>query len=163
MRSPTESVNHTLQVDADRWTPSRAGLINAWQYDDEVLEFERGRLLLYGANGSGKTMALELLLPYLLDAKGQPGRLSTSGADRGGLWARVAGYADGQASTGFLWLEFRRDSGEAFTIGVRLRAKPSGGGDKHWFTTRQRVKHDLWLLDGHRRPLGVDQLTSRFA
>src|SRR5690606_21680205 len=123
------------------------------------LEFERGRLVLYGPNGSGKTMALELLLPHLLDAKGLPGRLSTSGADRGGLWDRVSGYDEGAPRPGYLWLEFARDDETTFTAGVRLRAKPSGGGDKHWFTTPRRVGSDFSLLDDHRRPLSVEQLT----
>ena len=155
---PTPPSEIDLRSDADRWRPTRAGLVRIWQFDDEVLELERGRLVLYGPNGSGKTMALELLLPYLLDAQGQPGRLSTSGSDRGGLWSRVTGY-EGDARTGYLWLEFRRDSGETFTIGVRLRAQPSGNGKKHWFTTTLRVGHDLGLLDRRRVPLEVDALT----
>jgi uncharacterized protein (TIGR02680 family) len=147
-----------VSVDEGRWRPTRAGLLNVWQYADEVLEPERGRMVLYGPNGSGKTMALELLLPHLLDARGQPGRLSTSGADRGGLWERVTGYREGEPRTGYLWVEHRRGDGEAFTIGVRLRAKPSGGGEKHWFTTSRRVGIDFALLDEHRRPLSVEQL-----
>lgn len=144
-------------VGEDRWQPARAGLVNVWQYTNEILEFERGRLVLFGPNGSGKTMALELLLPFLLDAKGQPGRLSTSGRDRGGLWERVTGYDDGQPRTGYVWIEFARNE-ETFTAGVRLRAKPAGGGTKHWFTTPGRVGMDLELLDDASRPLSVEQL-----
>lgn len=151
-------MSDVVSVDPQRWRPTRAGLVNAWQYTDEVLEFERGRMVLYGPNGSGKTMALELLLPHLLDAKAQPARLSTSGADRGGLWERVTGYDAGEARTAFLWLEFSRADGQTFTIGVRLRAKPSGGGDKHWFTTHRRIGIDFSLLDEHRRPLKVERL-----
>ena len=125
-----------------------SGVAQRLQYTNEVLEFERGRLVLYGPNGSGKTMALELLLPYLLDARGQPARLSTSGADRGGLWSRVTGYDEGEPRTGFLWLEFIRPSGARFTCGVRLRANASGGGEKHWFTTKQQVGGEFQLLDG---------------
>lgn len=140
----------------DRWRPARAGAVNVWQYTDETVEFAGGRLLLFGANGSGKTMLLELLLPYLLDAKAQPTRLSTSGADRGGLWDRVTGYASGEGRTGYLWVHFTRTvdgADEHFTCGVRLRAKPAGGGEHCWFTTSLRPGVDLALLDEHRRPL----------
>jgi uncharacterized protein (TIGR02680 family) len=148
-----------VSVDDYRWHPTRAGLVNVWQYTEEVLEFERGRLVLFGPNGSGKTMALELLLPHLFDAKGLPGRLSTSGADRGGLWDRVSGYDEGEPRTGYLWLEFARSVERTFTAGVRLRVKPSGGGEKNWFTTPRRVGSDFSLLDEHRRPISVEQLT----
>lgn len=153
----------TVRFSPDRWRPARAGLLNVWQYTNEVLEFERGRMVLYGPNGSGKTMALELLLPYLLDARGQPSRLSTSGADRGGLWSRVTGYEEREPRTGFLWLEFRRPSGATLTCGVRLRANASGGGDKHWFTTTKQVGRDLELLDAAGIPLGPERLREAIA
>jgi ABC-type uncharacterized transport system ATPase subunit len=51
-----------------RWTLSRAGIINVYQYEDETLEFAGGRLLLHGVNGSGKSTAMNMLLPFLLDA-----------------------------------------------------------------------------------------------
>ncbi|WP_052667156.1 TIGR02680 family protein [Nitriliruptor alkaliphilus] len=147
-----------LRGPAGRWKPERAGVVQVWQYGEETLEFEDGRLLLFGANGSGKTMLLELLLPYLLDARGQQSRLSTSGSDRGGLWDRVVGYESGQGRTGYLWITFARRTGvndERFTCGVRLRAKPSGGGEHTWFTTSRSPGIDLSLLDDQRRPLDV--------
>jgi uncharacterized protein (TIGR02680 family) len=152
-----------LRGPEDRWRPVRAGVVRVWQYAEETLEFEDGRLLLFGANGSGKTMLLELLLPYLLDAKGQPGRLSTSGIERGGLWDRVVGYESGQGRVGYLWVTFGRTVDgrtEHFTSGTRLRAQPSGkDGDHCWFTTSLAPTVDLSLLDEQRRPLDVDQLT----
>jgi ABC-type lipoprotein export system ATPase subunit len=51
-----------------RWRPSRAGILNVYQYQDEVLEFADGRLLLRGVNGSGKSTAMNMLLPFLLEA-----------------------------------------------------------------------------------------------
>jgi recombinational DNA repair ATPase RecF len=55
-----------------RWVLHRAGIRNVWQYDDAELHFAGGRLLLRGRNGAGKSKALELLLPFLLD--GDPAR-----------------------------------------------------------------------------------------
>ncbi len=52
-----------------RWGMSRAGLLNVWHYHDATFNCSGGRLVLRGGtNGSGKSRALEMLLPYLLDA-----------------------------------------------------------------------------------------------
>jgi hypothetical protein len=56
---------------AGRWTLSRAGIINVYQYDNEILHFAGGRLLLRGINGSGKSTAMNMLLPFLLDVAAQ--------------------------------------------------------------------------------------------
>ena len=55
----------TVVADA-RWRPSRAGILNVYQYEDETLHFAGGRLLLRGVNGSGKSTAMNMLLPFLL-------------------------------------------------------------------------------------------------
>jgi hypothetical protein len=47
---------------------SRAGIINVYQYGNEILHFAGGRLLLRGVNGFGKSTAMNMLLPFLLDA-----------------------------------------------------------------------------------------------
>jgi energy-coupling factor transporter ATP-binding protein EcfA2 len=51
-----------------RWMLSRAGIVNVYQYGNEILQFADGRLLLRGVNGSGKSTAMNMLLPFLLDA-----------------------------------------------------------------------------------------------
>ena len=43
---------------ACRWRLNRAGIVNVYQYSDEVLNFSGGRLLLRGVNGSGKSTAM---------------------------------------------------------------------------------------------------------
>ena len=53
---------------AGRWVLGRAGIVNVYQYGEEVLRFGGGRLLLRGVNGSGKSTAMNMLLPFLLDA-----------------------------------------------------------------------------------------------
>src|SRR5260221_655396 len=52
---------------SDRFQPTRAGVINVWDYVDEEWVFADGRLALRGHNGSGKTKALEVLFPFVLD------------------------------------------------------------------------------------------------
>jgi len=161
---PTEPERSKLRGPRDRWQPLRAGLLNVWQYEDETFQFENGRLVLYGPNGSGKTMALELLFPYLLDANATPARLSTAGGnDRGGLWSRVSGYEDVNGQVGYLWAEFARDTEpepEYFTCGTRLEVRRSGGRQA-WFTTNSRVGGDLSLLDSQRVPLTLQALRER--
>ncbi|WP_017558067.1 TIGR02680 family protein [Nocardiopsis baichengensis] len=61
----------------------RAGIHNVWHYDDQVFSFADGRLLLRGRNGAGKSKALEMLLPFLLD--GDARRLDTTGTGRTSL------------------------------------------------------------------------------
>ncbi|MEV5354493.1 hypothetical protein [Streptomyces sp. NPDC052693] len=61
-----------------RFRLHRAGIQNVWQYDEQEFAFGDGRLLLRGKNGAGKSKALEMLLPYLLDG------------DSRGRWTRRA-------------------------------------------------------------------------
>ena len=64
-----------------RWQLSRAGIVNVYQYEHEVLEFGGGRLLLRGVNGSGKSTAMNMLLPFLLTAR--QGRIDAAGEQVG--------------------------------------------------------------------------------
>ena len=90
-----------------RWMPCRAGILNVWRYFDEVFEFHQGRLLLRGENGSGKSKALELLLPFLFDANLRANRLSTFGtSERTMHWNLMGDGATGATRVGYVWLEF---------------------------------------------------------
>ncbi|GAB3498110.1 SbcC/MukB-like Walker B domain-containing protein [Nocardiopsis coralliicola] len=75
----------------------RAGIHNVWQYDDQVFRFADGRLLLRGRNGAGKSKALEVLLPFLLD--GDARRLDTTGTGRTGFrWLMADGMASAETA-----------------------------------------------------------------
>lgn len=65
---------------ATRFRLYRAGIQNVWQYDAQEFSFGDGRLLLRGKNGAGKSKALEMLLPYLLD--GDSRALDATGTGR---------------------------------------------------------------------------------
>ena len=137
----------------DRWRPTRAGLVGLWRYWDETFTFHRGRLLLRVPNGSGKSMALELLLPFLLDGDTSPSRLTSSSKPRGRLFDRVMTGSTEPSRIGFAWVEFARGT-ETFTVGARIRAAQSTGrAEVDFFTTSQRVGLDLGLLDTSRSPL----------
>lgn len=87
----------------ERWTLSRAGIINVYQYGDETLEFGAGRLLLRGVNGSGKSTAMNMLLPFLLDADTR--RIDAAGEQSGVLRAWMLSGRDEPQPQGYLWLE----------------------------------------------------------
>ncbi|MDQ3989711.1 MAG: TIGR02680 family protein, partial [Actinomycetota bacterium] len=152
----------TARVSAGRWQPSRAGIVNIWRYLDEVFAFHRGRLLLRGANGTGKSKALELLLPYLFDANLRAHRLSTFGSDRTMHWNLMGDGYPHATRVGYVWLEFARtdSDGERFvTCGARLQASTSSSSvSATYFLTTQRIGNGLSLLrDG--RPLTRADLT----
>ncbi|SDP21190.1 TIGR02680 family protein [Lentzea jiangxiensis] len=137
----------------DRWQPSRAGIINVWRYYDEIFSFYQGRLLLRGPNGTGKSKALELLLPYLFDANLRPHRLSTFGsADRTMHWNLMGEGNQGSTRVGYVWLEFQHGE-QWFTCGARLQATTNTSNvNATYFTTSLRVG-DLALVNEAGRPL----------
>ncbi|NLT53749.1 MAG: TIGR02680 family protein [Actinomycetales bacterium] len=137
-----------------RWQPTRAGILNVWRYYDEVFAFHRGRLLLRGPNGTGKSKALEVLLPFLLDANLRANRLSTFGtSERTMHWNLMGQGATGKTRVGYVWLELCRNDPEPawFTCGARLQASEhTTTVHSDYFTTSQRVglSGGLPLLDG---------------
>ena len=106
-----------------RFRLARAGIHQVWQYDDEF-SFGDGRLLLRGKNGAGKSKALEVLLPFLLD--GDTRRIDASGGAKTSLkWLMLDGWTEGTNRLGYLWATFTRvdDEGEP-------RAAHAGGRDQ---------------------------------
>ena len=88
-----------------RYRLHRAGIRNVWQYDEQEFAFGEGRLLLRGKNGAGKSKALEVLLPFLLD--GDTRRLDATGRDRTTVsWLMTDGRGPGN-HVGYVWLELR--------------------------------------------------------
>ncbi|RIK12449.1 MAG: TIGR02680 family protein, partial [Acidobacteria bacterium] len=146
----------------DRYRISRAGVLNVWQYDEQVFDFADGRLLLRGSNGAGKSKTMEMLMPFVID--GDASRLTASGRHHTSLvWLLLDGY-EGQARTGYVWLEFTRTSEqgepETVTCGVGMRATASAKRATSWFfTSSRRVGEDL-QLDDAAGPLGQAALTA---
>src|SRR5229473_3367297 len=142
-----------------RWQLLRAGIQNIWEYDDQRFVFQRGRLLLRGQNESGKTKALEVLLPFLLDADLQPQRLDPFGSTaRPMRWNLLNdSNPDVSVAIGYVWLELGRieeGTPRFCTVGAGLRAKRSVPGVENWyFVSSQRVDVDLRLYDANRVPL----------
>jgi uncharacterized protein (TIGR02680 family) len=148
-----------------RFKPTRAGIVGLWDYTDATFGFADGRLVLRGANGSGKTKALEVLFPFVLDGRLDARRLDPfSGENRtmkdNLLWRGTdAGY-------GYAWLEFARpadviisDARSAdpasdtsgppryVTVGVGMRAQRHRPTPTSWFFVADgRVGEDLHLV-----------------
>jgi uncharacterized protein (TIGR02680 family) len=142
----------------ERWRLCRAGIVNVWFYLDNEFSLSGGRMILRGTNGSGKSRALEMLLPFLLDADRR--RMDATGAARVSLDELMRTGAQGQSNrTGYLWLELARP-GEYLTIGALVRHSQSASSTKVWyFTTPLRVGGGLSLMSAAREPLSRDALT----
>ncbi|MEU4177434.1 TIGR02680 family protein [Streptomyces sp. NPDC026589] len=143
-----------------RFRLHRAGIQNVWQYDEQEFAFGDGRLLLRGKNGAGKSKALEMLLPYLLD--GDSRALDATGTGRTTLaWLMLDGFEQTNR-LGYLWVEFRgtdETGGHRFlTLGAAIRASKSAQkAVPTFFVTPLRVGEDLHLVEAGR-PLAVDRL-----
>lgn len=140
------------------WRPNRLILINYWLFDYEIFHFVQGRLLLRGANGSGKTTVLVSAITLVLDAEKRRERLDPFGGQGRGLAYYLVGDPEAgpdsefyfENRTGYVALEFEHArTGEYCTIGLGLR------------TSRSRVDQsvDLWgfvVTDGRRVGLDFD-------
>jgi uncharacterized protein (TIGR02680 family) len=149
----------SVRADPGRFRLARAGVLNVWQYDEQVFEFADGRLLLRGANGAGKSKTLEMLLPFVLD--GDKARITASGRHHTNLlWLMLDGV-EAQSRVGYVWVEFARttDDGEreVFTCGIGIKASRSAQQAGCWyFTSPRSVGADL-LLDDDGGPLSKER------
>lgn len=145
----------------ERWVLNRAGITNVYQYGDETLSFAGGRLLLRGVNGSGKSTAMNMLLPFLLDADAR--RIDAAGEQSGVLRSWMLSGRDEQQPVGYLWIELRRGGqddpdAEHLAFGCGIRANRSTDRvTTWWFITDRRPGIDVALVEG-RVPLSVDAL-----
>ncbi|MGH9294099.1 MAG: TIGR02680 family protein, partial [Acidimicrobiales bacterium] len=155
-----------------RWVLHRAGIVNVWQYDRAELTFAGGRALLRGSNGAGKSKALEVLLPFLLD--GDTRSIDATGRDRTSVYWLMTDGRDPGNHVGYVWLELRmteacpdgETSDRFLTVGAGLKAATSTRTSTTWFfmTESARVGEALHLaadmsLDRLRDHLGPEAVT----
>jgi uncharacterized protein (TIGR02680 family) len=134
-----------------RYRPTRAGIVNLWDYTDEVFAFAGGRLVLRGANGAGKTKALEVLFPFVLDGRLDPRRLDPFSGENRTMKENLL-WRGRDASHGFAWLEFG-DGADYVTVGVGLRAQRHRPSPDAWFFVADgRVGDEIVLVDPDGRP-----------
>ncbi|HUZ09017.1 MAG TPA: TIGR02680 family protein [Acidimicrobiales bacterium] len=146
-----------------RMRPLRAGIRNVWEYDDQQFWFADGRLILRGQNTAGKSKALELLLPFVLDGDIRSERLDPFGSRAKTMYWNLIDFAERASAIGYCWVEFGHLDPAGVeryvTCVVGLRAVRSAGRKVDtWFAvTPQRVGADLDLAPG-----GVPLTEERF-
>lgn len=120
---------------------TRMGVINLYEYANEVFVFEDGKLVIKGANGVGKSRALELTFPLLLEGNIAEYRVDTSGKQgRPFAWNLSLGDVYTRR-VGYVWLETLMPVGEDgeteyVTVGMGASGGQSGGSqttDSTWF------------------------------
>ena len=154
-----------------RWRMGRVGILNFWHYDEEVFELEDGRLILRGANGSGKSVTMQSFLPLVLDGDKRPHRLDPFGSRDRRIEYYLLGEPDSGKTdvTGYLWMEFVHPArGLTKTIGIGLRARRGAAQVQFWgflLDDGRRIGIDFWLYDRNhwlehhtRIPLGRQEL-----
>ena len=132
-----------------KWIINRIGLIDFWYYDDEEFGFEDGRLLLRGANGSGKSVTMQSFIPLLLDGNKASERLDPFGTKARRLENYLLEENDGREErTGYLYMEFKRKESDTYiTIGIGLCARRNKKLDSWHFviTDGRRIGKDFLL------------------
>ncbi|GID70146.1 hypothetical protein Acy02nite_80270 [Actinoplanes cyaneus] len=140
-----------------RFAPTRAGIVNLWDYRDEEFLFVDGWLVLRGPNGSGKTKALEVLFPFVLDGRIEPRRLNPFAGEDRTMKSNLL-YRGQESSHAYVWMEFG-DGSSFVTIGIGLRAHKHNDRVTRWhFVADGRIGVDLSLLDADDRPVSRREL-----
>lgn len=138
-------------MNEDQWMLNRAGIINFWYYDVTYFDFADGKLLLRGANGSGKSVTMSSLITVLLDGRKAPDRLDPFGSSARKMEDYLLGE-EGVSSrserTGYLFLEYkRRGINQYITTGMGMQARRHKSMNTWYFvmTDNRRVGIDLEL------------------
>ncbi|MCU6708691.1 TIGR02680 family protein [Paenibacillus sp. J5C_2022] len=141
-----------------RWMMNRVGILNFWYYDEEEFQLEDGRLILRGANGSGKSVTMQSFLPLVLDGDKRAHRLDPFGSRDRRIEFYLLGDDEGGKgktdATGYLWMEFKHGTTGAYkTVGIGLRARRNAASVQFWgflLEDGRRIGHDFWLYDHNR-------------
>jgi hypothetical protein len=148
---------------------------------DEEFAFADGRLALRGHNGSGKTKALEVLFPFVLDGVADSRRLDPFSGENRTMKSNLL-FRGQDSEYGYVWMEFARPDPEApannskrtppgesvdgaradaetVTLVIGMRAHRNRDGVKmSFFVTGKRMGMDFGLLSADSRPLTEKQL-----
>lgn len=137
----------------NRWQMNLAGIFNFWYYTDEAqFQLSEGRLVLRGANGSGKSVTMQSFLPLVLDGNKRPSRLDPFGSkDRKIDYYLLLEPDSGiQDRIGYLYLEFYHpEQHRHLTVGIGLRARRNATTGFWGFavTDNRRIGKDILLYE----------------
>ena len=132
-----------------KWKMYKIGLVDFWYYDEQEFYFLDGRMLLRGANGSGKSVTMQSFIPLLLDGNMRPERLDPFGSRARKMENYLLEEGDGRDErTGYLYMEFKRKETESYiTIGIGIRARKGKKLDSWYFCINdgRRIGKDIFL------------------
>lgn len=148
-----------------KWQINRVGLVDFWYYDEEEFEFLDGRMLLRGANGSGKSVTMQSFIPLLLDGNMRPERLDPFGSRA----RKMENYLleegdDREERTAYLYLEVKRlESDEYLSIGIGMRARRNKKLESWYFciTDGRRIGKDIFLYKDVQNKITCSKLELR--
>ena len=148
-----------------RWIGSRIGLVDFWYYGDQEYEFLDGRMLLRGANGSGKSVTMQSFVPLLLDGNMRPERLDPFGSKARKMENYLLEEDDTREErTGYLYMEFKREGSETYlTFGMGIRARKGKKLETWYFYIQdgRRVGRDFLLYKGSAEKLALTKTELR--
>lgn len=120
-----------------------------WYYGDQEYEFLDGRMLLRGANGSGKSVTMQSFVPLLLDGNMRPERLDPFGSKARKMENYLLEEDDvREERTGYLYMEFKRkESDKYLTFGMGIRARKGKKLETWYFYIQdnRRIGRDFLL------------------
>ena len=132
-----------------KWQINKVGLLDFWYYDEEEFDFLDGRMLLRGANGSGKSVTMQSFIPLLLDGNMRPERLDPFGSRARKMENYLLEEGDEREErTGYLYMELKRmETEEYMTLGIGIRARKNKKLEVWYFciTDGRRIGKDLFL------------------
>lgn len=142
MEHSRKDLKGKTKMSVSKWEIHRIGLVDFWYYDDEDFYFADGKMLLRGANGSGKSVTMQSFIPLLLDGNKASERLDPFGTKARKIENYLLEENDGREErTAYLYMEFKRkESDTYFTMGLGLRARKNKKMDSWYFA----------ILDGRR-------------
>ena len=163
-------LERVMKVSNEQWQLNRAGLVNFWYYDEETFDFKDGKLLLRGANGSGKSVTMQSFLPVLLDGRKSPDRLDPFGSKARRMEDYLLGekgIVDRDERTGYLFMEYvKKSTGQYMTTGIGMQAKRNKQMKSWYFviTDNRRIGLDFSLTlksAGEKIPMSDKELKNR--